>query len=147
MVTRRFLVPALVFATVILGVVGFGQPATSNNGFTLGTPTTGAKGISRTNAEIMAVEKVREPRKNILIKHEFEIPGRRNRPQNPAAGLNPQIAPGTAKKSSTSGPGQIAGPKFSQTIGLQWDGVTGPTQTNAFPPDSMGAVGPTQFVI
>ncbi len=34
-----------------------------------------------------------------------------------------------------------------QTLGTQFDGATGPTETGAFPPDTMGAVGPTQVVI
>jgi hypothetical protein len=34
-----------------------------------------------------------------------------------------------------------------QTLGTQFDGATGPTETGAFPPDTMGAVGPTQFVV
>src|SRR4029077_674905 len=43
--------------------------------------------------------------------------------------------------------GGVARPNFSQTIALQWDGVTGPTETNSFPPDSMGMAGPSQFII
>ncbi|HJQ71675.1 MAG TPA: C25 family cysteine peptidase [Blastocatellia bacterium] len=34
-----------------------------------------------------------------------------------------------------------------QTLGTQFDGATGPTETGAFPPDTMGAVGPTQFFV
>jgi hypothetical protein len=34
-----------------------------------------------------------------------------------------------------------------QTLGTQFDGATGPTETGAFPPDTMGAVGPTQVVV
>ncbi|HST31024.1 MAG TPA: hypothetical protein VLK27_09335, partial [Chthoniobacterales bacterium] len=76
MLTRRLFVPALIAATVILGVVGFGQPANNNSGFTLGTPVTGEKGISRTTADIMAADGAKGPKKNTFIKREFEIPGR-----------------------------------------------------------------------
>src|ERR1700719_583915 len=147
MLTRRLFVPALVAATVILGVVGFGQPTNSNSGFTVGHPATGQKGISRTTADIMAADVARGPRQFTFTKHEFEIPGREHRPQDPNARFDPQIAPGAAKNNSVSGPGGIAGPNFSQTIGLQWDGVTGPTETGSFPPDSMGMAGPSQFII
>src|SRR6266404_6453422 len=147
MLTRRFFVPALVAATVILGVVGFGQPPSSSSAFTVGQPEAGQKGISRSTAEIMAADAARGPRKSTFIKHEFVIPGRENRPQDPAARFDPQIAPGAAKKSSASALGDIASPNFSQTIGLQWDGVTGPTETGSFPPDSMGMAGPSQFII
>lgn len=34
-----------------------------------------------------------------------------------------------------------------QTLGVQFDGATGPAETGAFPPDTMGAVGPTQFFV
>ncbi len=145
MLTRRLFIPALVAGTVILGVVGFGQPTSSNSGFTVGKPETGQKGISRTTADIMAADKARGPRQFTFTKREFEIPGRRNRPQDPNARFDPQIAPGAAKNNSA--PGGIAGPNFSQTIGLEWDGVTGPTETGSFPPDSMGMAGPSQFII
>src|SRR5438874_6014447 len=147
MLTRRFFVPALVAATVALGVVGFGQPSASISGMMVGSPATGQKGISRSMAEIMADQAAKGPRKNIFIKREFVIPGREHRPQDPNARFDPQIAPGAAKKSSTFAPGDVAGPNFSQTIGLQWNGVTGPAETGSFPPDSMGMAGPSQFVI
>ena len=38
-------------------------------------------------------------------------------------------------------------PLAPQTLGTQFDGATGPTETGAFPPDTMGAVGPTQVFI
>src|SRR5437899_12120957 len=40
-----------------------------------------------------------------------------------------------------------SGPFIAQTLGLTFDGVTGPTETGAFPPDTMGAVGPSQFFL
>ncbi|HEY2759782.1 MAG TPA: hypothetical protein VGI75_03545, partial [Pirellulales bacterium] len=91
MLTRRLFVPALVAATVILGVVGFGQPPSSSSNFTVGHPEAGQKGISRSMADIMADQAARGPRKNIFTKREFVIPGRQNRPQNPAARFDPQI--------------------------------------------------------
>ncbi len=38
-------------------------------------------------------------------------------------------------------------PFAPQTIGLNFDTVTGPTENGAFPPDTMGAAGPTQVFI
>ena len=35
----------------------------------------------------------------------------------------------------------------AQTVGTSFDALTGPNDTSAFPPDSMGAVGPTQFFV
>src|SRR5215472_1849291 len=144
MLTRRFFIPALAAATVILGVVGFGQPQSSSPGigYSVGQPENGQPGIGRSTAQIMAEQAARGPRQFTFIKREVEIPAHEHRPQNPNSRFEPQIAPGTAKKSSTSAAGEVAGPNFSQTIGLQWDGVTGPTETGSFPPDSMGMAGP-----
>src|SRR5690242_5428603 len=146
MISRRLFVPALVIATVILGVAGFGQPA-ANNTYVAGTPTTGAQGIARTTAQIMTDQTVRGPRKHTFVKREFVIPGRAHRPQNPGSRFDAQFPPAAASNTATSSAGTIAGPNFSQTIGLQWDSVTGPVETASFPPDSMGMAGPSQFII
>src|SRR3954454_13604722 len=111
MITRRLFVPVLVIATIILGVAGFGQPA-ANNAYTIGTPTTGSQGIGRTTAEIMTDQAARGPRKQTFVKREFVIPGRANRPQNPASRFDSQYPRGTANNSATSSVGTIAGPNF-----------------------------------
>lgn len=41
----------------------------------------------------------------------------------------------------------VPAPVAPQTLGTQFDGATGPTETGAFPPDTMGAVGPTQVFV
>jgi hypothetical protein len=38
-------------------------------------------------------------------------------------------------------------PTAPQTLGTQFNGATGPTETGAFPPDTQGVVGPSQFVV
>ncbi|HEV3394159.1 MAG TPA: hypothetical protein VG103_11705, partial [Chthoniobacterales bacterium] len=147
---RLLILPALVAGSVSLGVAGFGQPSHNGGGATLGSPSIGKPGISQSTADIMAAQAAQGPRKNVFIKRELEIPGRRNRPQNPAARFDPQIPPGEARNISTATSAMSGGasaPKFSQTVGLQFDGVTGPTETGSFPPDSMGAIGPSQFII
>ena len=50
----------------------------------------------------------------------------------------------TAKGSVIANPQSPAAP---QTVALNFDTVVGPTETGAFPPDTMGAAGPTQFVL
>ncbi|MBV9618172.1 MAG: hypothetical protein JO201_03085, partial [Verrucomicrobia bacterium] len=153
MLKPRFVIlPALVAGSVFLGVVGFGQPSRNEGAAaaTLGSPSIGKPGISQSTADIMAAQAAQGPRKNVFTKREFEIPGREHRPQNPAARFDPQTAPGQARNLSTAASaatGAPIAPKFSQTIGLQFDGVTGPTETGSFPPDSMGAIGPSQFII
>lgn len=38
-------------------------------------------------------------------------------------------------------------PTAPQTIGTQFNGATGPAETAAFPPDTTGAIGPTQYFV
>lgn len=79
---------------------------------------------------------------------EFELPDRSGIPS----------APGAPETSSwpPPAPGQAARPVrplAAQTVGLQFDGATlrGPGgvgfDTGAFPPDTMGAAGPSQFIV
>src|SRR5438552_1083264 len=150
MLKLRFSAPAALIAGLLFfngdgfGQIGRGLPET------VGQPTTGQNSVRQRTGDIMANPAATAPRKNIYLKREFEIPGREYRPQDPAAHFGRQIAPGQARSvsSTTSSSSSInTGPYTAQTLGLTFDGVTGPMQTGAFPPDSMGAVGPSQFFI
>ncbi len=78
---------------------------------------------------------------------EFEGPDRENLAQNPDAPAISQFpAPTKIRKNKNSKDAPNV-PNAPQTIGLNFNGVTGPTETGAFPPDTMGAVGPSQFVV
>ncbi len=98
--------------------------------------------VLRTSAEIM-VDQAMAPAKGDSfvrprakkIKHDRE-----NIPAGPGAIEASQwpLAEGSKPATELSAP---------QTLGTQFDGATGPTETGAFPPDTMGAVGPTQVVI
>src|SRR3954464_3046161 len=111
-----------------------------------GQSTHGEVGVRKTNAEIMA-RSSNEPRRNIYLKRELEIPGRENRQQDKDAAASSRWPTHSAARVSTATPEVSTGPLFSQTVGTTFDGVSGPSQTGSFPPDSMGAVGPTQFII
>ena len=50
-----------------------------------GKQSFGARGIARTTAETMAQPAARRQHKHYRFKRERDIPGRKNRPQNPAA--------------------------------------------------------------
>ena len=71
---------------------------------------------------------------------EREVPGRGNRPQNPNA---PAVASWPLNPTPSSPNGLLAAP---QTLSTVFDGAT-LTDTGAFPPDTMGTVGPTQYVV
>lgn len=104
----------------------------------------------KTVSEIMAEQSLREGGKTNrellkekgIRKVEREV-DRKNLRQNPLA---PKVS-----KFPYSDKDEEELPNFSpfapQTIGLNFDTVTGPTETGAFPPDTMGAVGPTQFIV
>jgi hypothetical protein len=71
---------------------------------------------------------------------EKTLPRRDLLPLNP---LSPHESQWPPKRSGEPATPVLASP---QTLGLNFTGAT-LGETNAFPPDSMGAVGPTQFVV
>ena len=88
-------------------------------------------------------------RSHVYVKKEFEIPGRENRKQDPNS-LFATEWPKRSDRQSISAPAPKAVEAtfaMPQTLGLAFDGISGPRDTDAVPPDSMGAVGPTQFFL
>src|SRR6266446_1831627 len=150
MLTSRFRIAGLCGLFFLCVGAGSGQIAGPVPERIRGEESVGDRAVERRTADIMADPAAQGTRKNVYIKREFEIPGRENRPQDPAARLDRQTAPGqahTAPSMASASTSVSSGPFIAQTLGLTFDGVTGPTQTGAFPPDSMGAVGPSQFFI
>jgi hypothetical protein len=100
-----------------------------------------ASPIFRTVAQLMADQAARGPiRTRPLFPPELVYPDRSNLPQNAAAVDSPTF-PSTARPTGAAG---LSGP---QTLGVQFNGATGPDETGAFPPDTMGVVGKTQFTV
>lgn len=104
----------------------------------------------KTVSEIMGEQSLRGNEKStrqILAEQgiypEFEGPDRKNLRQNPMA---PNVSRFPYSADDEKNALNLA-PTAPQTIGLNFDTVTGPTETGAFPPDTMGAVGPTQFLV
>src|SRR5437588_2019789 len=150
MLTSRFRVAGLCSLFFLCVGAGSGQIAGPAPERIRGEESVGDRAVERRTADIMADAAAHGPRKNVYIKREFEIPGRESRPQDPGARLDRQTAPDqahTAPSMASASTSVSSGPFIAQTIGLTFDGVPGPTQTGAFPPDSMGAVGPSQFLI
>jgi hypothetical protein len=99
--------------------------------------------IERTMDEITAEQLARPAQQGLrMMKPEFEIEEREERPDGPGA-VEANQWPLPDKNTNTP-PAELNAP---QTLGTQFDGATGPTETGAFPPDTMGAVGPTQFFV
>jgi hypothetical protein len=115
-------------------------------GDTAGIPIAGAAGIERTNAEIMEAQLTAKPSSRPLIKPEHEIPNREGRPQHPDAKPVASMPDADAAASGAAAHGATAAILAApQTLSTNFSAAT-LTDTGAFPPDSMGTVGPTQYI-
>jgi len=140
MLDRRLRVVAMSFATLILSISFNTAHAVDQTG-TPGTRLTVEAGITATTASLMQAQAATPPHPP-HPDHELEYPDRSQLPQNqnglavssyPSAGVTAQSI-GTHPRS------------LIHTTGSSFDGAT-LTDTGAFPPDSMGTVGPAQFVV
>ncbi|MDS4059102.1 MAG: DUF11 domain-containing protein, partial [Candidatus Contendobacter sp.] len=80
--------------------------------------------------------------------HELEYPDRSHLPQNPNAPSVSQYPPRPDEDESLKVTPLSQGPEraaLTHTTALSFDGPT-LTDTGAFPPDSMGTIGPTQYI-
>ena len=120
------------------GVVGPGGISREE----VGVPTEGERGVEQTTDAIMASQPdapiAREPR----LMPEREMPGRQYLPQDPNARAVARTPTSTARVAVPD----TAATNAPQTTTTNFTGAT-LADTGAFPPDSMGAVGPTQFVV
>ena len=98
----------------------------------------GHAGIRASSAELMQRQADAGPAP-ARPQHELEYPDRSGLPQNPDASPLSQWPPADVNAPSAASTPAV------HTTGLAFDGAT-LTDTSAFPPDSMGTVGPTQFV-
>jgi hypothetical protein len=121
----------------------------TRNGDEIGVPWEGEVGISKSNDEIMAAQLVAPPSSRPLIVPEREKEGLEERRQDPNAKPGSRYANG---KVTIDKPGSLKSREDAvnmlapQPVALNFNAATGPTETGAFPPDTMGTVGPTQFV-
>ncbi|HEX8335155.1 MAG TPA: lamin tail domain-containing protein [Pyrinomonadaceae bacterium] len=110
----------------------------------VGVPTEGAPGVTRTTDDIM----VAQSNSPLSWRHdrvlpEREMPGRKYLPQDPNARLVARTPTSTARIAAVA---DTAAADAPQTVGTSFTGAT-LSDTGAFPPDSMGAVGPTQYFV
>src|ERR1700719_1856536 len=102
MLTSRFGIAGLCGLFFFCVGAGSGQIAGPAPERIRGEESVGARAVERITADIMADPAAQAPRKNVYIKREFQIPGRENRPQDPAAGFNPQTPPKPARRASSN---------------------------------------------
>jgi hypothetical protein len=148
----------LIIAFLVGGAVSAQPPGRSPiagqaaSGAAVGVPVTGEKGIQRTTVEIMAAQLVAPSSGRPVRMPEHEIKGREDLPQNPEAKPVASLPSSDVGAEHTRGNAVISAanlpaPSAPQAIGLSFDAVTGPTENGAFPPDTMGAVGPSQLFL
>ncbi|HKP69751.1 MAG TPA: carboxypeptidase-like regulatory domain-containing protein, partial [Pyrinomonadaceae bacterium] len=104
----------------------------------------------RTTAEIMDAQAslgvYRSPRELLReagVKGKKVRPDRTNLPDGPGETFNANRYPLPSKADDAVAAPQVA----AQTIGPSFNGVTGPTETGAFPPDTEAEVGPNSIVV
>jgi uncharacterized repeat protein (TIGR01451 family)/filamentous hemagglutinin family protein len=137
MTTARFRFTTRIALTVSLSLVFLGVAAADLPGKRL----PGSIGIRQTTRSIMARQAASPPPRE-HPDHELEYPNRDKLPQNP-------LAPALSRFPAADPEKERALPELEpkiHTTGLAFDGAT-LTDTGAFPPDSMGTVGPTQFIV
>ena len=107
-----------------------------------GEPIGGSMGVARTSAQIMEAQRRAPERPVRPIKPEHEVPRGGTRPQNPNAPAVSRV--GGPDNESAVPLGKLTTPKI-HTTDLSFNGPT-LTDTGAFPPDTMGAPGPSQYL-
>jgi len=107
--------------------------------YTVGIPRQGSAGIRETTQAIMQRERESAGRQKPARTHPVLSPDVQNLPSNPGSPDAP-IFP-------LSGSGSAPGPKAPQVLTLNFLGATLADTEISFPPDSMGAAGPSQFIV
>ncbi len=119
----------------------FVSPAPVGN--VVGTPWIGAGGIQRTTVDIMADPTVGRTT-SFATRPKVRLPDRKHLPQDSRA-----LSIATWPQVDSPKLGRVAAPAVSapQTVTTNFDAATGDATNGPFPPDTMGAVGPTQFFL
>ncbi len=114
---------------------------TDSSGETVGIPWTGNKGVEETTEHIMIRQAEHGPDYADPEETEEDIvrPDRSHLSKNPDS---PNVAQWPPRDPSAPAPA----PSNPQTPGVSFTGAT-LSETSAFPPDTMGAVGPSQFIV
>src|SRR5437870_4868504 len=139
-VCSRSIFAVLVLMTLPISGALFAQPS-GGDGSRVGVPVVGNKGIQETVEQIMARQAATPPRLTPRISPRH-VRNRQDLPQNPLSTSEAQSPAATAFAKLPQKPAPLA----PQTIGTTFTGAV-LTDTGAFPPDTMGAVGPTQFIV
>jgi hypothetical protein len=106
-------------------------------------------GVRRTTDSIMKQQRLLASSlatRPVRIKVESEVDQREELPQNPLSPATSETSEDNPNGDAAKTKGTFPGPYAPQTTSLEFTGAT-LADTAAFPPDTMGAIGPTQFVV
>jgi hypothetical protein len=125
---------ALSMTFVIAAAGAMAKGGNSATGYQVGTPWTGQAGVQRTTAEIMVEQPANggSPTPRVVRAHKVDF----------RLSPNPSSPPVGGSKTNQA----LSGPK-ALTVGSSFTGATLAADSIFVPPDSMGAVGPTQFLV
>lgn len=84
------------------------------------------------------------PAPKVFLRPEKEYPDRSLLPQNSSSAYKASYPDNNQFTGGNNGPTSLLG---AQTPALSFNGVTGPTETSSFPPDDMGSIGPSQYIV
>src|SRR2546430_226789 len=138
-------IASLLGALALLSVVGLRSASAPGSATETtwqgGTPVTGARSLTESVAGLMREQRIadRSGRTPVSPRPEQQADFRKSLPENPGSPAVSQL-PGGARSASTS----LSTP---QTLGTSFTGATISDTPGLVPPDSMGAVGPTQYLV
>ncbi len=140
-----FKYPALAFASLILASSAGARGETKKlpGSAEVGKPWIGEGGVQRKTVDIMSDPAIQKP-SSVIFRKRANLPDRKNLPQDAhslAVATWPQVKP--ISMTRTASP-VLSAP---QTVSTNFDAATGDPTTGPFPPDVMGAIGPSQFVL
>lgn len=132
----------------IISVPGVSAQQAAAHQETTGLPWTGEKGVHQTMSSIMARQQQEDllakgKPKKFRLKKEKENPDHDHLPQDPNS---PNVARWVPSQGVADNVVTSLAPLAPQSLSTSFTGAT-LADTGAFPPDSMGAVGPSQFVV
>src|SRR5262245_44122315 len=117
--------------------------APRKDGSRVGIPRVGAPGAQETVQDIMERDAATPARTEPRMPPEHEGPDREGLPQGRRS---PELSGWPPPSEALSPLAEAPVPSAPQTLGTSFTGAT-LADTLAFPPDTMGTVGPTQFVV
>src|ERR1041385_2880544 len=91
--------------------------------------------VDQTTEQVMRAQENRGAEQATKRMPELEQPARKNLPDGPGSTPAAQW-PLPDKSAESASAGGTVTPSAPQTLGTQFDGATGPTETGAFPPDT-----------